>query len=176
MKITLLITTTCLAFCTACAGTAPIEGPPQTVTRSASFATENLRGNQPLTVRAYSGSKAQNTEIKNAPCKMEGPGYRIAFSSPATVAVPIYGKNTQTPTVTCEYAGQTASKTAKLTNETEGDLFRGMIAGSGILGPKAALAAGIVAAGVIAVRPSKETDNYGFKSLSIVFAEQRKKQ
>ena len=176
MKLKLLIPVACLAACAACAGTAPIKGNPQTVTRSTTFTTENLRGYQPLTVRAYSGSRAQNTEIMNAPCNLQGAGYRIAFSTPARVAVPVYGKKTPTPTVTCSYAGQTVSNTARLTNETEGDLFRGMIAGSGLFGPKAALAASIVAAGVVAVRPGKETDTYGFKSLSIVFANTSKKE
>lgn len=170
MKTSLSIAVSCLALCSACAGTAPIEGPPQTVSRSAAFPTTNLRGYQPLTVRTYAGSQATSTEIEKVECQLKGQGYQVAFSSPARLAVPVYGKKTPLPTVTCHYTGQTVSKKPKLTNETEGDMFRGMIVGTGILGPKAVLAAGVIAAGVVAVRPGKESDEYGFKMLHIVFS------
>lgn len=158
-----------LALATGCTAQTPIKSVPYEVTRAVNFQSDGIRRFQHVTVRSFLKTNGRKAEISVRDCTLLGQGYKVNFATPAKINVPNYGRNMPKPRVNCTLDGKTKSVTAGRTNETEGEIFVGIIGGTGIFGPQAVAAASVAALGVVAARPAKDTDEFSINSVNIVF-------
>lgn len=156
-------------FVSGCGGNAPITSDVYDVSRAVNFQSAGIREYQPVTVRSYRKAAGKKSEFSVRDCVLTGQGYQVKFATPARINVPNYGRSMPRPKVECTFEGETVTSTTGRINETEGEIFGEMIAGTGLFGPQAVFAASIVALGVIAVRPAKDSDEFRIEDVNIVF-------
>jgi hypothetical protein len=83
---------------TACAAPAPPPPAPVTATTVRGLAT---RGTSDLTIRTQARGVFGAAEAPGIPCTLQAPGFRAAFTTPATVAVPNLGPRQPEAVLTC---------------------------------------------------------------------------